>query len=92
MSDGVVRPDELGDAIKSIRTERGMTLLDVSEKCGITVSHIWRLESGKRRWNLEVLEKILRAMKTTICIVVGDMKQVETIGCKEDEDNEVDNS
>jgi transcriptional regulator with XRE-family HTH domain len=68
-------------AVRSIRTEHGMTLADVSEKCGVTVSHLWRLESGERRWNLEVLEKVLRAMRSTMCLVVGDVRPPENTEC-----------
>lgn len=40
-----------------MKFERGVSLRDAAACMGITASHLCRLESGKRRWTPELVEK-----------------------------------
>jgi transcriptional regulator with XRE-family HTH domain len=37
----------LGEAIKKVRNDRGMSLQDVAGAAGITKAHVWGLEQGR---------------------------------------------
>ena len=47
--------NELGDRLRLLRGERDLTLAEVSEETGISVSTLSRLESGGRKATLELL-------------------------------------
>jgi len=48
----------LGDAIKLLRAEYGLTQEDLSERSGIHITEISRLESGRRSPNLKTLKRM----------------------------------
>ena len=51
-----------GTWLKSARTFHGLTLREVSDKCGVTISHLCELEKGDRpNPSLEAAGKITRA-------------------------------
>lgn len=41
--------DEFGKLLKSMRKKRGMTLADLSDQSGISISYLNRLEKGERK-------------------------------------------
>jgi len=47
-----------GELLNGLRTNREMTLRDLEEKTGITMSYIQRLETGKNQPSLRVLEQL----------------------------------
>lgn len=51
----------VGPRLKALRVERGATLAQLSERTGISVSTLSRLESGQRRPTLELLLSLARA-------------------------------
>lgn len=51
----------VGPRLKALRAERGATLAQLSERTGISVSTLSRLESGQRRPTLELLLALARA-------------------------------
>ena len=53
----VVRYD-IGKRLKEIRGERKLSLGKVSATTGVSVSYLSMLENNKRRFNVEVLEKL----------------------------------
>ena len=54
--------ERIGQMIKSIREEQGLTQDDIAEKCGMQKQNISRIEHGKYTVGVEVLAKILGAM------------------------------
>lgn len=54
-------PNHLGIKIRSIRTERGMTLKTLADRTGFSISFLSQLERGKSSATLESLKKILIA-------------------------------
>jgi transcriptional regulator with XRE-family HTH domain len=47
--------DLVGPRLKRMRSQRGVTLADLSERTGISKSTLSRLETGQRRPSLELL-------------------------------------
>ncbi|RFU84589.1 XRE family transcriptional regulator [Streptomyces triticagri] len=62
---------EVGPRLRRLRKDRGATLAGLSEKTGISVSTLSRLESGRRRPSLELLLPIARAHKVPLDELVG---------------------
>jgi len=53
--------EAVGPRLRRLRRDRGTTLADLSERTGISVSTLSRLESGARRPTLELLLPLARA-------------------------------
>ena len=53
--------------MKKIRKEKGMTLEELSELCGVSAGYLCHLENGSRAHpSIEVMEKIANALNKTI--------------------------
>jgi len=50
----------LGERLRSLREERGLTLTDAAEKTGLTVSHLHYIEKDARRPKPEYLNRLAR--------------------------------
>lgn len=58
--------DAVGPRLKSLRQRRDVTLVDLADETGISVSTLSRLESGLRRPTLEQLLPLARAYGVTL--------------------------
>ncbi|MCW2756911.1 MAG: helix-turn-helix family protein [Nocardioidaceae bacterium] len=58
--------DDLGPRLRARRATRELTLAEVAEQTGISVSTLSRLESGQRRATLELLLPLARAYGATL--------------------------
>lgn len=63
--------DAVGPRLRALRRQRGITLAEVSATTGISESTLSRLESGKRRANLELLLPLARAYGVPLDDLVG---------------------
>jgi len=63
--------DEVGPRLRGLRRERGITLAELSLQTDISVSTLSRLESGRRRANLELLLPLARAYQVPLDQLVG---------------------
>ncbi|MHA7208847.1 helix-turn-helix domain-containing protein [Arthrobacter sp. MDT1-65] len=63
--------DAVGPRLRALRTQRNLTLGEVSAASGISVSTLSRLESGGRRPNLEILLPIARLYGVPLDDLVG---------------------
>jgi XRE family transcriptional regulator, regulator of sulfur utilization len=59
----------LGAAIRALRNERDLKQLDVAEDAGITVAHLSKIETGKVNPTWGTVERIAKALGTTIADV-----------------------
>lgn len=55
----------IGNVIRTLREEKGVTAKDLAARIGLSASQMSRLESGQRRVNSEVLARIARALEVT---------------------------
>lgn len=61
----------VGPRLRAIRRQRGVTLADLAAATGISESTLSRLESGRRRANLELLLPLARAHGVPLDELVG---------------------
>lgn len=53
--------------LKNVRKEKGMTLEELSEACGVSAGYLCHLENGSRAHpSIEVMERIAKALNKTI--------------------------
>ena len=63
--------DAVGPRLRALRRQRGSTLAEVAARTGISESTLSRLESGRRRANLELLLPLSRAYDVPLDDLVG---------------------
>jgi transcriptional regulator with XRE-family HTH domain len=63
--------DQVGPRLKRIRSERGVTLAELSDATGISRSTLSRLENGQRRPSLELLLPLAQAHRVPLDDLVG---------------------
>jgi transcriptional regulator with XRE-family HTH domain len=63
--------DQVGARLRQIRTQRGATLVELSERTGISKSTLSRLENGQRRPSLELLLPLAQAYRVPLDDLVG---------------------
>ncbi|WP_082038843.1 helix-turn-helix domain-containing protein [Vibrio rotiferianus] len=56
----------VGKKIKEIRKKKSLTIEDLSEKSGVSVGHISRLENGKKSPTISTLEKLATALDVPV--------------------------
>jgi len=63
--------DQVGPRLKRMRSQRGVTLADLSERTGISKSTLSRLETGQRRPSLELLLPLAQTYRVPLDDLVG---------------------
>jgi HTH-type transcriptional repressor of puuD len=56
--------------LRELRDERGLSQRALAEKAGISREYLSRLETGRQDPTLSTLEKIARALKVTVGVIV----------------------
>ena len=69
--------NKIGDVIKKLREESGVTAKDLAQKIGLSASQMSRLESGQRRINSEVLTRIAKALGVAPSRLIDDSSGME---------------
>src|SRR3954470_16648654 len=64
--------DGVGPRLRELRQERELTLAELSEGTGISVSTLSRLEAGQRKPTLELLLPIARVHQVQLDELVGE--------------------
>ena len=70
----------IGERIREIRKQRGLTLQDLGEVCGMSVQQVHRLERGHRRLTVEMLEKLCYGLRVDMFALVRCAEQVPVLG------------
>lgn len=68
------------EMLRDARKRRGLTLKELGEKLGVTAPQIQRVEQGKRRISLEMLERYCDALELDPIDVIRGEVQVPIIG------------
>src|SRR5689334_23781379 len=63
--------DLVGPRLRSVRKQRGVTLVELSERTGISKSTLSRLENGQRRPTLELLLLLAQTYRVPLDDLVG---------------------
>lgn len=66
----------IGETIKKIRIERGLTQKQLGELCGIDPGNLRKYESGKIKPKIETIKKIADALETTILDICDNDKLI----------------
>ena len=64
--------DGVGPRLRALRQERDLTLAELSEGTGVSVSTLSRLESGQRKPTLELLLPLARVHQVQLDELLGD--------------------
>lgn len=63
---------EIGDRVRQIRMNQGLSTYDLSQKTGISQSTISKLENKKRKADSIILEKIAEALSVSVDRLTGE--------------------
>lgn len=61
----------LGQKVKKLRKERGLLQVELADIVGVSTGYIGSIEQGIRYPSLKVLEKIAKALKTSLSNLLG---------------------
>ena len=59
----------IGERIRQLRTERGISQVELAEKAGLSQPHIVRIEQGRYSVGLDTLQAIAKALGCTVDII-----------------------
>ena len=59
----------IGERIRQLRTERGISQVELAERAGLIQPHIVRIEQGRYSVGLDTLQAIAKALGCTVDIV-----------------------
>lgn len=59
----------IGERIRQLRTERGISQVELAEKAGLSQPHIVRIEQGRYSVGLDTLQAIAKALGCTVDMV-----------------------
>lgn len=62
----------MGERIRQLRTERGISQVELAERAGLIQPHIVRIEQGRYSVGLDTLQAIAKAVGCTVDIVAVD--------------------
>jgi transcriptional regulator with XRE-family HTH domain len=73
----------LGEVLKDIRLDQGLTLRELSEKSAVSLGYISEVERGKKEVSSEVMFSLCKALDVPLSQVFGEvtteMKVLETV-------------
>ena len=58
--------EKIGQQIAQLRKEKGLSLRELSERCGVTFQNINKIENGKYNTGIDILGKIADALEADI--------------------------
>lgn len=67
----------IGALVKKCREDLKMTQENLSEKCGISTSHISNIENGTAKVSMTALIRIANALKTTMDFLLSDNQLIK---------------
>lgn len=59
----------IGERIRQLRSERGISQVKLAEKAGLSQPHIVRIEQGRYSVGLDILQAIAKALGCTVDMV-----------------------
>lgn len=59
----------IGSQVAAIRKEKGLTIRELAEACGVTAQNITKIEHGKYNVSIDILGKICHALGYRIDLI-----------------------
>ncbi len=66
--------------LRELRNSRGMTQATLARQAHVTVSYIWRLESGGAAPGIDLVERLSDALGTTAADLIASATSPDTLG------------
>ncbi len=79
----------IGQAVRNIRTERGLTIEELSDRVDKSVSHIHQLELGSRKMGVDLLLALVSVLDTDANRILGIEKTGEACGREQESSTEI---
>jgi len=61
---------KLGEILNKVRTDKNMSIEEVSKLTGVSTAQIWRIEKGDGNPKLDTIKKIFNAFDISLAIVL----------------------
>lgn len=72
----------IGEKLRKLRKDNGLTLKELSKQAGLSISFISDIENGRRNPRLENLDKLAKALKVDVSILLGEDESAPNPGKK----------
>jgi transcriptional regulator with XRE-family HTH domain len=69
--------ERFGEKLRALRERHGMTQQKLAAELGFTHAHLYRLETGKKKPNAELLVKLSRLFGVSVDVLVKDELNIE---------------
>lgn len=79
----------IGQAVRNIRTERGLTIEELSDRVDKSVSHIHQLELGSRKMSVDLLLALVSVLDTDANRILRIEKTGEVFGKEQENSTEM---
>lgn len=66
---------DIGEKIKYLRTEKGITQKELASKLGTSQQNLAQYENGKRKPKLETIQKIANALNVDPLVLIGQISE-----------------
>ena len=53
---------QIGNRISELRQEKGMSVIQLAEKCDVSPQNIYKIEDGKYNVSIDILYKVCKAL------------------------------
>ncbi len=60
--------EQIGQLIKTVRTQEGLTQKELAERLGVNVATVNRYETGKQNLTVDTIKKIAKAIGSNITV------------------------
>ena len=64
--------------LRELRSSRGMTQKELAQLAQITPTYVWRLETGKVAPGIDLIERLAKALQSTIADLIPDTESLQT--------------
>lgn len=58
----------IGSQVADIRKEKGLTIRQLAEQCGVSYQNITKIENGKYNVSIDILYKVCKALEVELKI------------------------
>ncbi|MFN8494134.1 MAG: helix-turn-helix transcriptional regulator [Caldilineaceae bacterium] len=68
--------ERFGEKLRILRQQRGLTLQELSQLLGVSTTHIWNIENGKKMPNVTMVIKVSDIFTVTSDQLIRDELEV----------------